>query len=85
MPLIIMRDIALLKQKTADELLSLASLRISQPQHDMGSVVEFLEYEDNPFLLAFYAENGFKAFDRRTVTPSDNDSPHELAQLPRFL
>ena len=34
---------------------------------------------------AFYAENGFKAFDRRTVTPSDNEPPHELVQLLRFL
>ena len=32
-----------------------------------------------------YAENGFKAFDRRTVTPSDNEHPHELVQLLRFL
>ena len=70
---------------TGVELLSLASLRISQTQHDIGGVVEFLECEDNPFLLDFYAENGFKAFDRRTATPSDNESPHELVQLLRFL
>ena len=35
--------------------------------------------------LDFYAENGFKAFDRRTATPSDNESPHELVQFLRFL
>ena len=67
------------------ELLDLANRRILRTQYDFGGVVEFLECEDNPFLLAFYAENGFKAFDRRTATPSDNEPPHELVQLLRFL
>lgn len=67
------------------ELLDLANRRILRTQYDFGGVVEFLECEDNPFLLDFYAENGFKAFDRRTVIPSDNESPHELIQFLRFL
>ena len=58
---------------------------LEMARHIVGGVVEFLECEDNPFLLDFYAENGFKAFDRRTVTPSDNEPPHELVQLLRFL
>ena len=61
------------------------NIRSTIDKNIVGGVVEFLECEDNPFLLDFYAENGFKAFDRRTVTPSDNEHPHELVQLLRFL
>jgi len=81
------KNFALPKEKriSGKELLTFADLTIKMARHIVGGVVEFLECEDNPFLLDFYAENGFKAFDRRTVTPSDNESPHELVQLLRFL
>ncbi len=67
------------------ELLDLANRRIARTQYDFGGVVEFLECEDNPFLLDFYAENGFKAFDRRVTKSTDEEKPHELVQMLRFI
>ena len=64
------------------DLLELASSRIERTQYDIGGVVEFLECEDNSFLLDFYAKNGFKAFDRRIT---DGEEPEELIQLLRFI
>ncbi|MBR3622813.1 MAG: GNAT family acetyltransferase [Selenomonadaceae bacterium] len=64
------------------DLLELASNRIERTQYDIGGVVEFLECEDNSFLLDFYAKNGFKAFDRRIT---DGEEPEELIQLLRFI
>lgn len=67
------------------ELLDLANRRIERTQYDFGGVVEFLECEDSPFLLDFYAENGFKAFDYRMTIPSNDEEPHKLIQLLRFI
>ncbi|MBR2215122.1 MAG: GNAT family acetyltransferase [Selenomonadaceae bacterium] len=64
-------------------LLDLAGQRIAKTQYDIGGVVEFLECEDTPFLLDFYARNGFKAFDRRTAASEDDEE--ELVQLLRFI
>ena len=65
------------------ELLGLASQRIAKTQYDIGGVVEFLECENTPFLLNFYAQNGFKAFDRRITAAEDGGE--ELVQLLRFI
>ena len=64
------------------DLLELASSRIERTQYDIGGVVEFLECEDNSFLLDFYTKNGFKMFDRRIT---DEEEPEELIQLLRFI
>ena len=64
------------------DLLELASSRIERTQYDIGGVVEFLECEDTPFLLDFYAKNGFKMFDSRIT---DGEEREKLIQLLRFI
>ena len=46
--------------------------------------MEFLECEDNEFLLNFYIQNHFKPFNTR-VTNSYNNNPHTLHQLLKFI
>ena len=46
--------------------------------------MEFLECEDNEFLLSFYTQNHFKPFDTR-ITVSQNNEPHTLHQLLKFI
>ena len=46
--------------------------------------MEFLECEDNEFLLNFYTQNHFKPFDTR-ITASLNNEPHTLHQLLKFI
>ena len=73
------------EQISGSDLLHLASMRVAQTQHDIGGVVEFLECEDHPFLLDFYAANGFRAFDRRLSASSDGEEPQEFVQLLQFI
>ena len=46
--------------------------------------MEFLECEDNEFLLNFYIQNHFKPFNTR-VTNAYNNRPHRLHQLLKFI
>ncbi len=46
--------------------------------------MEFLECEDNTFLLNFYTKNKFKLFDVRTTIPVHGNEPHRLNQLLKF-
>ena len=57
------------KQISGSVLLDLALDTVSNLQYSIGGVMEFLECEDNPFLLQFYKENHFKPFDRRLTLP----------------
>ena len=54
---------------TGDELLQLACDKISNLHTLVGGKSAFVECEDKAALVAFYARNGFKEFDRR---PADN-------------
>ena len=61
-------------------LLGFALETISSLKYSVGGVMEFLECEDNEFLLSFYTQNHFKPFDTR-ITASQNNEPHTLHQL----
>lgn len=65
-------------------LLGFALETISNLQYSVGGVMEFLECEDNEFLLNFYTQNHFKPFDTR-ITSSQNNEPHTLHQLLKFI
>lgn len=67
------------------KLLGLALDTVSNLQYSIGGVMEFLECEDNPFLLQFYKENHFKPFDRRLILPFSGKEPHILHQLLKFI
>ena len=49
-------------------LLGFALETISNLQYSVGGVMEFLECEDNEFLLNFYTQNHFKPFDTRITS-----------------
>ena len=55
---------------TGDELLQMACEKVSRIQLDLGGRFAYLECEDKPRLMEFYASNGFCEFDRR---PLDRD------------
>lgn len=62
-------------------LLSFALDTISKLKYSVGGVMEFLECEDNEFLLQFYTQNHFKPFSTRITTSSN----HTLHQLLKFI
>ncbi len=72
------------KQIPGSILLGFALETISNLKYSVGGVMEFLECEDNEFLLNFYTQNHFKAFDTR-ITASQNNAPHMLHQLLKFI
>ncbi len=72
------------KQIPGNILLGFALDVISRLRYSIGGVMEFLECEDNEFLLNFYKENHFKQFGSR-VTVSKNNKPHVLHQLLKFI
>ncbi len=47
--------------------------------------MEFLECEDNAFLLDFYKQNKFKLFDVRITAQAHGNEPHKLNQLLKFI
>ena len=51
-------------------LLDFALETISEMKYSIGGVMEFLECEDNQFLMDFYTRNKFKLFDVRTTVPA---------------
>ncbi len=72
------------KQISGNILLGFALETISNLKYSIGGVMEFLECEDNEFLLDFYAQNHFKKFDTR-ITASKDSRPHILHQLLKFI
>lgn len=54
-------------------------------KYSVGGIMEFLECEDNDFLLNFYTRNKFKMFDVRTTKPFYDEEPHYLNQLLKFI
>ena len=65
-------------------LLGFALETISGLKYSLGGVMEFLECEDNKFLLNFYTCNCFKEFDTRVISCQDNKA-HVLHQLLKFV
>lgn len=72
---------------TGDELLALACDSVRKIQALMGGKIAYLECEDTPKLLAFYERNGFVAFDRRALSPSDRQTfkSDHLVQMLRYF
>lgn len=66
-------------------LLGFALETISELKYSVGGVMEFLECEDNPFLMDFYTRNKFKMFDVRTTVPTHGEETHQLNQLLKFI
>lgn len=66
-------------------LLDFALETISEMKYSIGGVMEFLECEDNQFLMDFYTRNKFKLFDVRTTVPTHGEAPHQLNQLLKFI
>lgn len=69
------------KQINGSILLGFALETVSSLNYSIGGLIEFLECEDNPFLLRFYTQNHFKQFDTRTAISACNKSPYILHQL----
>lgn len=72
------------KQISGNILLAAALEIISTMKYALGGVMEFLECEDNEFLLRFYTKNRFKLFDKRIATSQDGKQ-HTLHQLLKFI
>ena len=72
------------KRISGNILLGFALETIANLKYSLGGVMEFLECEDNEFLLSFYTQNCFKPFDTR-ITASQNNEPHTLHQLLKFI
>lgn len=71
---------------TGDELLCLACEKVSRIQLDLGGRFVYVECEDKPKLIDFYAANGFCEFDRRRLdrdeTTIDGDY---LVQMLKYI
>ena len=72
------------KQISGSVLLGFALETIVTLKYSIGGVMEFLECEDNDFLLNFYTRNHFKLFDTR-ISGLQNNAPHTLHQLLKFI
>ena len=67
------------KQISGSVLLGFALKTISNLKYSVGGVMEFLECEDNDFLLNFYEQNHFKLFDN--LPPHARDFSRELGGI----
>lgn len=66
-------------------LLGFALETIQELKYSVGGIMEFLECEDNRFLMDFYSQNKFKMFDVRMTAPLHGEEPHRLNQLLKFI
>lgn len=81
------KNYSLSREKRIDGsvLLGFALEAIRGMKYSVGGIMEFLECEDNKFLMDFYSRNKFKMFDYRITTPLHGDKPHRLNQLLKFI
>ena len=72
---------------SGDVLLSLACAKVKQVQLDVGGKIVYLECEDHPKLLEFYARNGFCNFGKRLRDKDERDllSGEYLIQMMKYL
>lgn len=73
------------QQISGSVLLGFALETVSNLKYSIGGLIEFLECEDNEFLLNFYNRNHFKPFDVRTTLPVHGRKSHMLHQLLKFI
>ncbi len=71
---------------TGDELLSEACRHIGRIQYNLGGRFAYLECEDNPKLIEFYASNGFCAFQNRMLDADETNLNGEyLVQMIKYI
>lgn len=72
---------------TGDELLTFACEKISRVQYDLGGRFAYVECEDKPQLVEFYARNGFCEFDTRKLDPDETDTLYGeyLVQMLKYI
>ena len=72
---------------SGDVLLALACTKVKQVQLDIGGKIVYLECEDTPRLLDFYARNGFCNFGKRLLDKDEHDllSGEYLIQMMKYL
>lgn len=72
---------------TGDELLAFACEKISRVQYDLGDRFAYVECEDKPQLVEFYARNGFCKFDTRKLDPDETDTLYGeyLVQMLKYI
>lgn len=73
------------QQIAGNDLLDFALKTISNGKYALGGIVEFLECEDNPFLLDFYTANNFQPFDERITQHIGSHDSYKLHQLLKFI
>lgn len=81
------KNYSLPREKRIDgaTLLGFSLETISEMKYSVGGVMEFLECENNQFLMDFYTRNKFKMFDIRTAKSAHGAEPQQLNQLLKFI
>lgn len=71
---------------SGDELLKIACEKVANIQMDLGGKFVYLECEDKPVLIDFYASNGFCVFDRRTLDRDETGIEGDyLVQMLKYI
>jgi hypothetical protein len=72
---------------SGDVLLALACQKVKHVQLDIGGKIVYLECEDKPKLIEFYARNGFCNFGKRMLDKDERDllSGDYLIQMMKYL
>lgn len=72
---------------TGDELLDQACSKIGKIQFDLGGKFTYIECEDKPKLIDFYARNGFCKFDIRKLDRDETEMLHGeyLVQMLKYI
>lgn len=72
---------------TGDELLKLALDKVREMQRIVGGKIVYLECENKPCLLEFYAQNGFVNFGTRALDRDETDklTGESLVQMLKYL
>lgn len=71
---------------TGDELLKIACDKVAHIQFELGGKLVYLECEDKPKLLDFYASNGFCEFDRRALDKDETGIDGDyLVQMLKYI
>lgn len=73
------------QQISGSVLLEIAMKIISNLKYSIGGKIEFLECEDNAFLLDFYTKNHFKPFNIRMCNPDSEADSQLLYQLLKII
>lgn len=66
-------------------LLTFAINTIKRIRKSIGGVLEFIECENNEFLLNFYQKNGFKFLEKRQAISQNDGCIYQLNQLIKLI